>query len=140
MKALGVSEEKIGSGQCSVLTRPGSAAFRYLRFLARTQCAICRAIPTVHGSGVIGRLYEVGFIFLRNGGKTHNLPVLLLHYVPDQIIFVQTLHDNDDSAILLVIQATVEGVVEPATSATRRRHGQGGVLQDLRPWGTAFQV
>jgi hypothetical protein len=45
--------------------------------------------------------------------KPHDLPRLLGDHVADDVVLVQPLHDDDDGAILLVILAAVEGVVEP---------------------------
>src|ERR1700722_1674249 len=56
---------------------------------------------------------DVGFIFHRNRGKPKHLPVPLLQYMPDQIVFMQTLHNNNDAAGIFVVQSAKEGVIEP---------------------------
>jgi hypothetical protein len=45
--------------------------------------------------------------------ETDDLPGLLLQYVPHKIVFVQTLHNNDDAAGPLVVRAAVERVIKP---------------------------
>jgi hypothetical protein len=37
--------------------------------------------------------------------KTHNVPSFLAKNVPDQVVFVQPLHDDHDAAILLAVEA-----------------------------------
>jgi hypothetical protein len=39
--------------------------------------------------------------------------MLLLEHVADKIILMQALHDQDDSAMLLVIQTAIERIVVP---------------------------
>ena len=53
------------------------------------------------------------FIFDRNGRKLEDLPATLLHKVADQVILMQALHDNNDAAGHLVIEAGVKGVLVP---------------------------
>jgi len=50
---------------------------------------------------------DVGLVFFGNGGKPPMLPVFLFQDVADQIVLVQTLHNNDDAAGLLVIERAV---------------------------------
>jgi hypothetical protein len=45
--------------------------------------------------------------------KAEDLPILLRQHVADQIVLVQPVHDQDDGARLLVVEARVEGMVEP---------------------------
>ena len=59
------------------------------------------------------RLYDMSFIFFSNGRKPHVLPVFLLKNVPDQIVLMQALHNDDDAPGLLVIQSAVQSVIEP---------------------------
>jgi hypothetical protein len=60
-----------------------------------------RAPP--HCAWLIAGFYDMSFVFFCNGGKPHMLPLFLPKNVPDEIILMQSLHNNDDAAILLVI-------------------------------------
>lgn len=66
-----------------------------------------------HRTGLIEGFDDVSFIFFRDGGKSHVLPVFLLQNVPNQIVLMQPLHNNKDAAGLLVIQSAIESVVIP---------------------------
>src|ERR1700693_191001 len=72
----------------------------------------------------IGRIYDVGFVFFRNGWKPHKLPVFLLQYVPHQIVLMQTLHNDDYAATPLIVQPAVEGVIEPFVRCIALRFGE----------------
>ncbi|HEY9211763.1 MAG TPA: hypothetical protein VIQ29_02790 [Ancylobacter sp.] len=61
-------------------------------------------VPRVKTEGVSERLRG-------DGGERHNLPILLLHYMADQIILMQALHDDHDGTRLLVIEPGGERVV-----------------------------
>ena len=54
-----------------------------------------------------------GLVVLGDRRKAHNLPILLRQHVTNQIVFMQPVHDQDDSARPVVAQPTVEGVVIP---------------------------
>jgi hypothetical protein len=47
---------------------------------------------------------DVSFVFLGDGGKLYMLPVFVLENVPDEIVVVQALHDNDDATGTLVVE------------------------------------
>jgi hypothetical protein len=59
------------------------------------------------------RLDHKGLVVLGDCREAHDLPILLAQNVADQIILVQPVHDQDDRTLPLVIEATVEGMVEP---------------------------
>jgi hypothetical protein len=68
---------------------------------------------------------SIGRILFRDRWQGHHLPVLLAEDVADEIVLVQTLLDDDDRALGLVVEATVEGVVvelgDPSTFRLRQR-------------------
>jgi len=45
--------------------------------------------------------------------KAYDLPILLGLHMTDEIVLVQPVHDHDDRPVMLVVEARVEGVVEP---------------------------
>jgi len=57
--------------------------------------------------------------------KAHDVPILLRQHVADQIVLVQPVHDQDDGALILVLEAAVEGVVEPLVGGPPVGIGQG---------------
>ena len=59
------------------------------------------------------RIRDLGLVVLGDRRKAHDLPILLRQYVADQIVLVQPVHDHHDRTLLLVVEATVEGMVEP---------------------------
>ena len=64
-------------------------------------------------------------IFDRNGGKLEDFPATLPHNVADHVVFVQALHNNDDAAGHLAVQAAVKRMLIPLVHriASRIRHG-----------------
>jgi hypothetical protein len=59
------------------------------------------------------RVDRVALVLLGDRRKAHHLPILLRQHVAHQIVLVQAVHDQDDRPLLLVVEAAVEGVVEP---------------------------
>jgi len=59
------------------------------------------------------RLDHVRLVVLGDRREAHDLPWLLRQHVADQVVFVQPVHDQDDRTLPLVVEARVEGVVEP---------------------------
>ena len=55
----------------------------------------------------------MGFILFGNSREPYVVPLLLFQDGADEIILMQTLHNNNDDSIPLVILPAVEGVVEP---------------------------
>ncbi len=55
----------------------------------------------------------MNFIFFGNCGKPEDLPRLHSLNVPQKIVLMQSLHDQDDAPILLIVQATVKRPIEP---------------------------
>jgi len=55
----------------------------------------------------------VDLVLFGDRRKAHHFPILLRLHMSDEIILVQPVHDHDDRPILLVVEARVEGVVEP---------------------------
>ena len=58
-------------------------------------------------------------------GKRDDLPPFLLQDMADEIVFVQPLHDDDDRALGLVVEARIERAVEPFVGggSAALRHG-----------------
>jgi hypothetical protein len=52
----------------------------------------------------------VGFSDCR---KTQDLPRLLPEHVADEVVLMQSLHDDDNGPVTLVVEPAVEGVEEP---------------------------
>src|SRR5579859_2860033 len=52
-------------------------------------------------------------VFLCDGWKRYMRPARLSHYVTRQVIFMQPLHDEDDSASTLVIKSSDRALREP---------------------------
>src|SRR5271169_1557468 len=59
------------------------------------------------------RLDRPGLVLLGDRREVHDLPILLGQHVADQIILVQPVHDQDNRTLLLIVQPTVEGMVDP---------------------------
>jgi hypothetical protein len=49
-----------------------------------------------HSTGLIGRFYDMSFVFFRDGRKPHVLPVSLLQNMSDEIVLMQALHIIED--------------------------------------------
>ena len=56
---------------------------------------------------------HVPLVLFGDRRKAHHLPILLRQHVTDQIVLVQPVHDQHDRPTLPVVEARVEGVVEP---------------------------
>jgi hypothetical protein len=67
------------------------------------------------------RLDFVRLIFLGDRWEAYNLPRLLLEDMADEIIFMQTLHDQHDGAVLLIVETAIEGVVIPLIGGVAAR-------------------
>jgi hypothetical protein len=77
----------------------------------------------------------VPLVLLGDRRKAHHLPILLRQHVAHQIVLVQAVHDQDDRPLLLVVEAAVEGVVEPlvggaAMGRRERLLGLQGIIDD----------
>src|SRR5208282_4107081 len=86
-----------------------AAAFRGIR-------APDGALPPVRRMNVCrpnGIFYDVLFVDFGDGRERGDLPSFLFEDMTDEIVFVQTLHDDDDRAPGLVIEARIERAVEP---------------------------
>ena len=64
------------------------------------------------------------FVFLGDGRETQQPPASLLHNVPDQVVLMQPLHDDDDAARILIIEPAVQGVVVPGIRSVALRFRQ----------------
>ena len=56
---------------------------------------------------------HVPLVLFGDRRKAHDFPILLCQHVTDQIVLVQPVHDQHDRPTLPVVEARVEGVVEP---------------------------
>jgi hypothetical protein len=65
------------------------------------------------------------FVGVGDGGKGQDLPALALQHMSDEIVLVQALHDDHDDAPGLVVEAGIEGSVEPFVGrrSAAFRHG-----------------
>jgi hypothetical protein len=66
----------------------------------------------------------VAFVLLGNRRKGDHLPRLMFEHVPDKVVLVQPLHDQDDAAVLLVIEPTEQAVVVPFVHRLALRIGE----------------
>ena len=71
------------------------------------------ALPPREDSRPRQRIDHMRLVRLGDRRKAHDVPILLRQHVADQIVLVQPVHDQDDGPLLLVVEAAVEGVVEP---------------------------
>lgn len=55
------------------------------------------------------------------------VPALLSHDMADEIVLVQALHDDDDHALRLVVEARVQGAVKPLIGRLALNVGNGFV-------------
>ena len=88
-----------------------------------------RAIAPQH------RRDPVRLVVIGDRRDTHDLPRFLGQHVADEIVLVQPVHDQDDGARLLVVEAAVKGVVEPlvgrlALDLRQRLLGLQGIVDD----------
>src|SRR5262249_8250430 len=60
-----------------------------------------------------GALDDKGLVLLGNRRERQDLPVTLLENMANQIVLVQPLHDDDDAALGLVVEAANQTVVVP---------------------------
>ena len=58
-------------------------------------------------------LDDLLFVDFGDRGEGDGLPPLLLENMADQIVLVQSLHDDDNRAPRLVVEARIERAVEP---------------------------
>jgi hypothetical protein len=66
----------------------------------------------------------VPLVFLGDGRKAQDIPVLLLEDVANQIVLVQPLHNDHNGAVTLVVEPAVEGMVVPLIGGLPLRVGQ----------------
>jgi len=66
----------------------------------------------------------VAFVLLGNHREGDHLPRLMFEHVPDKVVLVEPLHDQNDAAGLLVIEATEQGVVVPFVDRLALRIGE----------------
>ena len=59
------------------------------------------------------RVDEQRLVRLGDRREAHDLPRLLRQHMAGEVVLVQSVHDEDDRAGELVVEAAVEGVVEP---------------------------
>ena len=59
------------------------------------------------------RANDVGLIFFGNGRESEDLPVTAAEDVSGQVVFMESLHDNDDAATSLIVETGNQGVVIP---------------------------
>ncbi len=88
-----------------------------------------RAIAPQH------RRDPVRLVVIGDRRDTHDLPRFLGQHLADEIVLVQPVHDQDDGARLLVVEAAVKGVVEPlvgrlALDLRQRLLGLQGIVDD----------
>src|SRR6202035_1081712 len=74
------------------------------------------------------RLDDMPFVCLGDRGKRDEVPAFSWRDVPDEIVFVQPLHDDDDYALGFVVQAGIERSVKPFVGgdAAALRHASPG--------------
>jgi hypothetical protein len=74
------------------------------------------------------RFYDVLFVDFGDGRERGDLPTFLLEDMADEVVLMQTLHDDDDRALGLVIEARIERSVKPfiGGDASALRHGVTG--------------
>jgi hypothetical protein len=80
-------------------------------------------------------LDRVAFVLLGNRRKGDHLPRLMFEHVPDKVILVEPLHDQNDAAAVLVIEATEQAVVVPFVDRLALRIREGligleGIIDD----------
>jgi len=61
-------------------------------------------------------LDNMRFVFLRYRRKRQDVPISLLHYVADQVVLVQPLHDNNDYTGFFIVEATKKSVAVPVVN------------------------
>ena len=70
------------------------------------------------------RLDLVHLVGFGAGREAENLPRLLREDMADEVVLVQPLHDNDDRAVPLVVEAAVKGVIVPCIGTVSLRCGE----------------
>src|SRR5436305_12861570 len=73
--------------------------------------SLARATRKVHCS--VGSLNYVRLILLRDGRKANHIPRFQAKHMADKIVFMQSLHDEDNASLSLIVEPTVQGVIEP---------------------------
>jgi hypothetical protein len=71
------------------------------------------ALTACEGLRSPDRLDPVLLVSFGDRRKAHDVPRLLREDVADEIVFVQPLHDDHNSAVAFVVEPAVEGVVVP---------------------------
>lgn len=78
-----------------------------------------------HAAGVVarppGRLNVKCFLAFRCCWKRKHVPFLLGQHMTHEIIFMKTLHDQNDDPARLVIEPTIEGIIVPIIHSAARR-------------------
>ena len=70
------------------------------------------------------RLDFVHLVGFGDRRKAEDLPRFLRENVADEVVLVQSLHDDDDAAAALVVEPAVEGVVVPLIGGFALRLGE----------------
>src|ERR1700690_921683 len=66
----------------------------------------------------------MNLLFLGNRWERDDIPLFLIHYMADQIVLVESLHNDDDDAVLFTIQSAHERVVIPFVNARSPSFGK----------------
>ena len=82
------------------------------------------ALTTCEAPRSQDRLDPMLLVLLGDCREAQNFPLLLAENVADEIVFVQPLHDGDDGPMPLVVEPTIEGVVEPFVGGLPLRVGE----------------
>ena len=70
------------------------------------------------------RLDRVLLVPLRDRRETNHLPTFLLEHVTHEIVFMEALHDEDDTALFFVVEPAEKGVVVPVVDAAALAFGE----------------
>ena len=73
----------------------------------------CLTAPTLEATRPHQAVDDDRLVMTGDRRKADDLPVFLRQHMADQIVLVQPVHDQHDRPLLPVVEATVEGVVEP---------------------------
>ena len=66
----------------------------------------------------------MNLVLLRDGRETKHVPLFLLQHMPDQVILMQALHDKNDGARYLIIEAADKRVIVPIVNGIPARERQ----------------
>src|ERR1700688_4875147 len=65
------------------------------------------------------------FILHRYRWEREDIPVSLLKYMANEVILMETLHDDDDDVFFLVVETALDRIVEPVVDILSARLRQG---------------